>query len=75
MSPSLSIWHRLEPYVGDTEMTTGLEAAVRDPAWMLARQWQVGEFRGSNGGSPVKAEISTQSVPLTSYRPGPSGGS
>jgi hypothetical protein len=54
-------------------MTTGLEAAVRDPAWMLARQWQVGEFRGSNGGSPVKAEISTESAPLTSYRPGPSG--
>jgi hypothetical protein len=73
LSPSLSIWHRLEPHMGDPELTAGLEAAVRDPAWLLARQWQVGEFRGSDGGSPVKAQIRTESVPLTSYRPGPTG--
>jgi len=50
-----------------------LQARVRDPLWMLARQWQVGEFRGEDGGSPIQATIRTESLPLTSYRPSLSG--
>jgi hypothetical protein len=31
----------------------GLAARLADPLWMLARQWQFGEFRGDDAGSAV----------------------
>jgi hypothetical protein len=72
--PSFTIWSRLEPRVRSVDMARSLQAQVRDPLWMLARQWQVGEFLGSDGGSPLQATIATETQPLTSYRPGPPGG-
>ena len=30
---------------------------MRDPLWMLTRQWQFGEFRGEDAASPVTARI------------------
>ena len=41
---------------------------------MLARQWQLGEFEGTDGGSPVQATMGVQDQPVTGYRPGPPGG-
>jgi hypothetical protein len=72
--PSLTIWSRLEPRARSNDMSRSLQAQIRDPLWMLARQWQVGEFLGSDGGSPLQATIATETQPLTSYRPGPPGG-
>jgi hypothetical protein len=72
--PSFTIWSRLEPRARANDMARSLQAQIRDPLWMLARQWQVGEFLGSDGGSPVQATIATETQPLTSYRPGPPGG-
>src|SRR5262245_28904344 len=40
---------------------------------MLARQWQVGEFRGDDAGSPIAARLGWQSVALQPYRPGAAG--
>lgn len=54
-------------------MQRSLQAQVRDPLWMLARQWQVGEFQGEDAGSPVQATMSVQSQPLTGYAPNDSG--
>lgn len=83
--PSVTIWHRLEPRpqegklprgakkIPPDPLMRGLQAQVRDPLWMLARQWQVGEFIGDDAGSPVQATISTESVPLKSYRPSLTG--
>jgi hypothetical protein len=80
---SVTIWTRLEPRSGVAAAPPGepqpdqfalaLQARVRDPLWMLARQWQVGELRGEDGGSLVQATIRTESAPLTSYRPSLSG--
>lgn len=39
-------------------MEDGLAAPVRDPLWLLSRQWQVSEFEGEDAGSPVRAELS-----------------
>ncbi len=72
--PSITIWSRLEPRARADDMARSLQAQIRDPLWMLARQWQVGEFLGSDGGSPLQATIATETQPLTSYRPGPPGG-
>ena len=62
---SITSWLRLEPRCRDDEMTEGLRARMHDPLWMLARQWQVGEFRAEDAGSPVLARWRAESAPLT----------
>src|SRR5215211_6783653 len=71
--PSITIWSRLEPRTRERSMERGLQAHLRDPGWLLARQWQVGEFFGDDAGSPVTATVRTRSFPLTSFRPGRAG--
>lgn len=70
---SITFWTRLEPRTraasGTDPLVRGLRAQVRDPLWLLTRQWQVGEFRGEDAGSPVSAAVQIRAVPLTTYRP------
>lgn len=54
MGSSVTTWTRLEPWNRDATMERGLQARVHDPLWMLGRQWQVGEFKGQDAGSPVR---------------------
>jgi len=69
--PSVTTWTRLEPQPRDATLERSLQAQVRDPLWFLARQWQVGEFAGEDGGSPVQATLGLTTRALTGYRPGP----
>ena len=69
-SPSITTWTRLEPLPREASLERSLQAQVRDPAWMLARQWQVGEFTGADAGSPVQATLAGQLQTLTTYCPG-----
>ena len=46
--PSITSWVRLEPRSHDATMREGIRARVYDPLWLLARQWQVGEFEGED---------------------------
>jgi hypothetical protein len=68
--PSLTTWTRLEPQPRDASMERSLQAQVRDPLWLLARQWQMGEFIGDDAGSPVDATIAAEMRTVTTYRPG-----
>ena len=52
------VWTRLEPRPNDQEMSDALQAPVRDPLWLLSRQWQVSEFEGEDAGSPIRADLS-----------------
>jgi hypothetical protein len=52
-------WQRLKPNSRDSEMSDGVQATIHDPAWMLARQWQLGEFEGEDVGSPISVSVST----------------
>lgn len=52
---SITSWVRLEPQARDADMTPGVEARLHDPLWLLARQWQIGELDGEDGGSAVIA--------------------
>jgi len=70
LKPSVTTWTRLEPQPRDASLARSLQAQVRDPLWMLARQWQVGEFLGTDGGSPVQATLSGETQSITTYRPG-----
>lgn len=67
---SITTWWRLEPQrAGDLQES--LQARVHDPLWLLARQWQTGEWQGEDAGSPVKAVLDARTAPLTAYHAGP----
>lgn len=67
--PSITTWNRLEARPRTVEFDRVLRAEVRDPLWMLTKQWQMGEFRGSDAGSPVFAKLQMDTTRLTKYRP------
>jgi hypothetical protein len=85
MPPSITFWHRLEPLPQETKLPRGpkqippdpllggLQARIRDPMWLLARQYDLGELTASNGGSPVSATILFESAPVNGYRPSLTG--
>jgi hypothetical protein len=54
---SITWWNRVEPRPRTDDLMQPLQARVRDPLWMLARQWQLGEFRGIDSGSPAWVEL------------------
>jgi hypothetical protein len=55
-------WERLESATIDPQLDEGLEARIGDAAWLLARQWQAGEFRGEDAANPVLIQIEARSV-------------
>ena len=64
---SITSWTRLEPRVRRQGPEAGLEARLHDPLWMLARQWQVGEFTAQDTGSPLQVRARIERAPLTRY--------
>lgn len=64
-------WARLEPGSRDRDLAPGLEARIHDPLWLLARQWQFGEFAADDLGSAIVAELTARVAPLTGLRLGP----
>ena len=48
--PTVGVWNRLEGRPRTTDFDRALRAEVRDPLWLLTRQWQLGEFTGSDAG-------------------------
>jgi hypothetical protein len=67
--PSVTVWNRLEGRPRTLSFDRALRAEVRDALWMLTKQWQMGEFRGSDAGSPVFAKVLIDTTRLTKYRP------
>jgi hypothetical protein len=65
--PSLTIWTRLEPRCRNADLSTALEARTHDPFWFLARQWQLGELRGDDAGSPILASVTSSEVALNRF--------
>ncbi len=70
--PTITLWNRLEGRPRREDFDRVLKAELRDPLWMLTRQWQLGEFLGDDAGSPVAAKIRMRKTRLTKYKP--SGG-
>ena len=69
-TPSITSWMRLEPRSRSAEMTDSLQARIYDPLWLLARQWQLGEFQGEDNGSPIIASWRAETARLTRYHSG-----
>lgn len=66
---SVTMWNRLEGRPRTTSFDRALRAEVRDALWMITKQWQMGEIRGSDAGSPVFAKIQIDTTRLTKYQP------
>ena len=64
-NPSVTSWTRLEVRSRQADMRGSLGARVLDPLWLMARQWQVGEFQGEDAGMPVLARVRAQTAMLS----------
>lgn len=71
--PSVTIWNRLEPRARVNGMASSLAARVHDPLWLLARQWQFGEFAGKNTGSPLTANVQWTTAMFDRFASGTGG--
>jgi hypothetical protein len=66
--PSVCWWNRVEPRPRAPEIGDTIAAKVRDPLWMLTRQWQFGEFQGEDAASPAWVQLSGKMTKLTGWR-------
>jgi hypothetical protein len=66
--PAITRWNRLEGRPRTHHFDRALRAEIRDPLWMLTKQWQLGEFRGDDAGSPVLARICTSATRFDQYQ-------
>jgi hypothetical protein len=55
---------RLEAEPAQTDLARGFRAEVADPAWLLGRQWQLGEHRGEDASSPVRVTYRARLSPI-----------
>lgn len=55
--PSITWWNRVEPRPSTGDLTSPLQAKLRDPMWLLSRQWQLGEFIGVDSGTPAWVQL------------------
>ena len=65
--PVLKGWNRLEGRLRQKDFARSLRAEVRDALWMLSRQWQWGEFKGEDAGSPIDAIASVRQTMVNRY--------
>lgn len=70
MFPTVTVWNRLEGRPRSADFDRALKAEVRDPLWMLTKQWQIGEFFADDAGSPVFAKALMRTSALTKYQTG-----
>jgi hypothetical protein len=69
--PSITSWTRLEPVGSQGDVAEGYAARIHDALWLLARQWQLGEFQGEDAGTPIVARWRGRVAPVTRYHPSP----
>jgi hypothetical protein len=63
--PSVTVYNRLEGRPRTRSFDRSLRAEVRDPLWLLTRQWQLGEFQADDAGSPVSSQMLLERTELT----------
>ena len=66
--PTTVFWNRLEGRPRRDDFSRALRAELRDPLWLLTRQWQTGEFIGEDAGSPVTAKIAWRTDQVTQLK-------
>ena len=69
--PSVTSYNRLIPSSISIDYERNLRAEVQDPLWLLARQWQMGEFKAEDAGSPAFARVESSQVQPQSLKLNP----
>ena len=69
VQPSITTWNRLEGRPRRTDFTRSLRVEVRDPLWMICRQWQFGEFKAEDAGSAINAKVQISTTKVNRYAP------
>ncbi len=67
--PTITSWNRLEGRPRTANFDRALKAEIRDPLWMLSKQWQMGEFLGEDAASAILAKVHLKTTELTKYQP------
>lgn len=71
--PTIVSWNRLEGRPRRKDFAQALKVEVRDPLWMITRQWQFGEFIAEDAGSPITAKIAYSTDGVSEFRAGAGG--
>jgi len=64
---NLLSWNRLEARPRTDDFTRTMFAEIRDPLWMLARQYQFGEFLGEDSGSAIETRVNIKKSKLNAF--------
>ena len=65
MEESILMWNRLENSLrNENQIDKALRFEIRDPLWMLTRQWQFGELDGEDAGTLAFANIKGEQSPI-----------
>jgi hypothetical protein len=65
--PAITLWNRLEGRPRKEDFERSLRVEIRDPLWMLTRQWQFGEFKGEDAGSAAKVRVRIDAARIDRY--------
>jgi len=68
LHPTVVMWNRLEGRPRTHHFDRALKGEVRDALWMLTKQWQMGEFKADDAGSPVHAKVHITSSRLDTFK-------
>lgn len=65
MGQLLHFWKRLEPISRTSDFSRAIQAQIKDPLWMITRQWQWGEFQGEDAASPIDVQLQYKTSQIT----------
>jgi hypothetical protein len=63
---SITAYNRLESSPRAVDFDRSLRSEVRDPLWMLTRQWQFGEFQGEDAATAVTTQVLGEHTAMSS---------
>lgn len=60
-------WKKIQSEPSGDDIGEALRCEVRDALWLLARQWQLGEFKAEDAGMAAFANVTAHSSPLQRF--------
>lgn len=71
--PTVVNYNRLEGRPRAADFSRALRAELRDPLWLISKQWQMGEFQGEDAATPILAKLLLNRQAIDSFSGGPAG--
>src|SRR5688500_16505325 len=68
-SNALLVWEKIQPVPESEDIAEALRCEIHDPLWLLARQWQMGEFKAEDAGMAAFSHMITVSTPIQRFLP------